>query len=187
MRYGDFAPSGTSVQLESRPKEGVMTNILVRVTTVAIVTIATATFAQETSPCQVAKVTYASFDEHFAQQMIVQPGPAARSVLLMGEKQFTTQRTRWMVVASPNYTKAGPWATVVWIGDRSGSSLFRLAFFDHASGGVKIHWLNEKLLYGSVWWGRIVSTDFIFDVERKAFIYREMADYGELVHPCVRD
>jgi hypothetical protein len=49
---------------------------------------------------------------------------------------------------------------------------------------VEIHWLNEKLLYGSVWWGRTVSTDFVFDAEKRAFIYREMANYGELVQPC---
>jgi len=59
-----------------------------------------------------------------------------------------------------------------------------LTFVDHGNGGVSIQWLNEKLPYGSVGWGRIVSTDFVFDVERKGFIYREMANYGELVQPC---
>jgi hypothetical protein len=44
--------------------------------------------------------------------------------------------------------------------------------------------LNEKLIYGSVWWGRIVATDFIFDVQGNKFIYREMASYGELIQPC---
>jgi len=129
-------------------------------------------------------MAYSPFDEHFADKMILQPGPAPKSTLIMGAMQFTTQRTRWMVVRRPDYMKAGPWATVVWIGNHSGGSLLQLAFFDHASGGVEIRWLNEKLLYGSVWWGRIVSTDFVLDVERKTFIYREMANYGELVQPC---
>jgi len=52
-----------------------------------------------------------------------------------------------------------------------------LSFFDHGRGGVQIHWLNEKLLYGSVWWGRVLSTDFIFDVEQRVFLYKEMANY----------
>jgi hypothetical protein len=141
-------------------------------------------FGQELSLCDNETVTYSPFDEHFAEKMTVQPGPAPRSVMIMGDKQFTNLRTRWLTVRRPDYAKAGPWATVVSIGDRSGSSLIELAFLDHASGGVNIHWLNEKLLYGSVGWGRIVSTDFVFDVEKKTFIYREMANYGELVQPC---
>jgi hypothetical protein len=50
-----------------------------------------------------------------------------------------------------------------------------LTFVDESNGGVKVEWLNEKLLFGQVWWGRIYSTDFILDVEQGKFIYREMA------------
>jgi hypothetical protein len=88
------------------------------------------------------------------------------------------------VVANPDYTQPGPWKTVVWIGSSGEAPRRVLTFLDHANGDVKLQWLNEKLLYGSVWWGRIVATDFIFDVERKTFIYREMADYGAIVQPC---
>ncbi len=73
---------------------------------------------------------------------------------------------------------------MVWIGSSGEAPRRVLTFLDHANGDVKLQWLNEKLLYGSVWWGRIVATDFIFDVERKTFIYREMADYGAIVQPC---
>ena len=154
---------------------------------VGLLTIATATLAQQIPSCRDAMVTYSAFDEHFAANMIIQPGPAPRSALIMGDKQFTSQGTRWMVIAKPDYMKAGPWATAVWVGDRKGSSLLQLAFLDHANGGVNIRWLNEKLLYGSVWWGPIVSTDFVFDVEKRTFLYREMVNYGELVQPCSRD
>ncbi len=34
-------------------------------------------------------------------------------------------------------------------------------------------WINEKLLYIRVWWGKIAATDFIFDVEKKEFIHSE--------------
>jgi len=44
--------------------------------------------------------------------------------------------------------------------------------------------LNEKLIFGEVWWGRIYATDFIFDVEQRKFSYREMAHFGELMEPC---
>jgi hypothetical protein len=144
--------------------------------------IATVSFAQELPSCDSATVQYGPFDEQFAAKMTVQPGPAPRSAVIMGDKQFTRQHTRWMIARNPDYMKAGPWTTVVWIGSKD--KLLMLTFRDHGNGGVSVQWLNEKLIYGSVGWGRIVSTDFIFNVEKQAFIYREMANYGEFVQPC---
>jgi hypothetical protein len=39
--------------------------------------------------------------------------------------------------------------------------------------GPKFHWINEKLLYVRVWWGRIVGTDIIVDVESSRIVYQE--------------
>lgn len=89
-----------------------------------------------------------------------------------------------MIVGKPDLMKPGPWTTVVWLHKSGGGVPQTLSFVDHGSGGVSVQWLNERLLYGSVWWGRIVSTDFIYDVEKKKFLYHEMANYGELVQPC---
>ena len=138
--------------------------------------------AQELPSCRNENVTYSSFDEHYAPNIAVQPGPM--DVLAKGEKQFSPQKTRWMTVTQPDYTKPGPWSTRVSIRKANKDMPEILTFRDHASGGVQIRWLNEKLLYGSVWWGRIVSTDFVFDAEKKTFIYREMANYGEVVRRC---
>jgi len=38
----------------------------------------------------------------------------------------------------------------------------------------KVYWINEKLLYIQVWWGRVLGTYLIFDVEKEDVIYREM-------------
>ncbi|HEY6265129.1 MAG TPA: hypothetical protein VIW93_10015 [Candidatus Acidoferrum sp.] len=65
-----------------------------------------------------------------------------------------------------------------------GSKVLQLTFQNHASGGTSIQWLNEKLLFGRVWWGRIYSTAFIVDVEKEQFIYKQMAEYGEMIQPC---
>jgi len=70
------------------------------------------------------------------------------------------------------------------IGNSAGSKVLQLTFQNHASGSVSIRWLNEKLLFGRVWWGRIYSTDFILDVEKEQFIYKQMAHYGEMIEPC---
>jgi len=75
---------------------------------------------------------------------------------------------------------------VVWIGNSGEAQTRMLTFIDTRVVELKLQWLNEKLVYGSVWWGRIVATDFIFDVQRGTFIYREMADCGAVVQPCQR-
>jgi hypothetical protein len=121
---------------------------------------------------------------NFADRIKSQPGPA--TALIMGDKQLSPQRTRWMIISKPDYRKAGRGTTVVWVRNADRGVAELLTFVDHGSGGVNVQWLNEKLLYGSVWWGRMVSTDFIFDFEKKELIYREMANYGQLVQPCRR-
>jgi hypothetical protein len=80
--------------------------------------------------------------------------------------------------------KPGPWTTRVYVGSGDQEAGLVLTAVDHASGGLNVRWMNEKFLYGQVWWGRIYSTDFILDVEARKFIYREMAHYGELIEPC---
>jgi len=39
-------------------------------------------------------------------------------------------------------------------------------------------WISEKLIFIRVWWGRIVGSDLIFDVEKREFVYREMIHDG---------
>ena len=157
---------------------------LIGATLVAIVAfiVDSQSFAQDLPSCGDRSVTYSPFDEHFAANVAARAGPI--NALNVGEKQFSPQKTIWMTVNRPDYTKPGPWNTQVFIRTAKGGTPELLTFIDHGSGGVELQWLNEKLLYGSVWWGRIVSTDFIFDVEKKNFIYKEMANYGELVQPC---
>jgi hypothetical protein len=41
-------------------------------------------------------------------------------------------------------------------------------------------WVSEKLLFVRVWWGRVLGTDFIFDVEQESFVYREMFNDGNI-------
>jgi len=152
--------------------------------TIMVALMVVSSLAQELPSCDNEKVDYSPFDTNFADRMKSQPGPA--TALIMGDKQFSPQRTRWMIISKPDFMKAGPWTTVIWVRNADRGVPEMLTFVDHGSGGVNVQWLNEKLLYGSVWWGRIVSTDFIFDFEKKEFIYREMASYGQLVQPCRR-
>jgi len=133
--------------------------------------------------CSGRHVTYEPFDQHFSAKMRVQSAPLNSQG--KGVEQFSPQRSRFAVVQKTDFNKPGPWATEIWIRDVQGEKApLLLSFTDHANGGVEIHWINEKLIYGSVWWGRIVSTDFVFDIDNQSFIYHEMANYGELIQPC---
>ena len=82
----------------------------------------------------------------------------------------------------PEYSKGGPHTTTIYIGTIDDDPSLMIVVRQHE--GIRVRWLNEKLLYGSVAWGRIVSTDFIFDVEARKFIYEEMENFGELIEPC---
>ena len=146
------------------------------------------TLSQESHPsltkCGQAKVQYTPFDENYAQRIILREvqnsGPSEQE----GNKEYSPQRTAWVSPSSPEYSRPGPWNTTVTIGTMAASKVLQLAFQDHASGGASVQWLNEKLLLGHVWWGRIYSTDFMLDVEQEQFIYKQMAHYGEIVEPC---
>ncbi len=48
------------------------------------------------------------------------------------------------------------------------------------------HWINEKLIFIRVYWGRIVGTDLIFDAEKQKFIYREMVYDGTILYQQTR-
>ncbi len=95
------------------------------------------------------------------------------------------QGTRYASLDGADFSKPGPWSTAVFIGGVGlNGHLLKLSFVDHANGGVQMQWLNEKLLFVQVWWGRIVSTDIILDVSSKTVLYEEMAQYGEMIQAC---
>lgn len=49
---------------------------------------------------------------------------------------------------------------------------------DHVSSMPEIKWVNEKLLFVRIWWGRILGTDFIIDIEERKIVYKEMVNDG---------
>jgi hypothetical protein len=51
---------------------------------------------------------------------------------------------------------------------------------------VRVHWINEKLIFIRVWWGRIVGTDIIFDVEKQVYLSLEMVVDGTQLYNQTR-
>ena len=98
---------------------------------------------------------------------------------------LSPQGTASYIVREPDTMRPGPWTTVVDIsGNKARPLNLRIRFTDHLSGGVRVSWLNEKLLWLQMWRGRLVSTDAILDVETGVFLYQQDANYGSLVIPC---
>jgi hypothetical protein len=44
----------------------------------------------------------------------------------------------------------------------------------------RVEWVNEKLVYIEVWWGNVLGSCFVFDVETEAMVHREMVHDGAL-------
>lgn len=140
--------------------------------------------ALERSKCGSAKVRYAPFDEGFSGKFQIRSSPGPDAQISSKDKIFSTQHTRWLIEALPDTMKPGPWTTRVYVGAGGSAPDVELRLIDETKGGVSARWLNEKLIFGEVWWGRIYATDFIFDVEQQKYVYREMAHFGELMEPC---
>jgi len=98
---------------------------------------------------------------------------------------MSPQGTRWFVELDPDYmsTKV-PWTTTLYIkGGSDGRRTWKASFIDHGNT-FSASWINEKLLFVQVWWGRMASSDLIFDVNQGTIIYNEFAHYGELFEAC---
>jgi hypothetical protein len=52
--------------------------------------------------------------------------------------------------------------------------------FENVAQPLHPRWLNEKLVFVRVAWGRIAFSDLIFDVEKRELVFHEEARYGQL-------
>jgi hypothetical protein len=92
--------------------------------------------------------------------------------------------SRWLVEERPDTMRPGPWTTRIYVFDATDTRhCVRIQLTDHAGYDVQRSWLNEKMLFVRVSWGRIVSTDFVLDAETLKFAYAEDANYFRLVYP----
>ncbi len=129
--------------------------------------------------CDDLRIKYAPVDQKYADRMVIEPSTQSRP---NGATRTSPQHTRWVLAVEPDYSKAGPWTTNIWVGEGDTQTTVRLIVKEHE--GFSIQWLNEKLLYGSVSWSKTLNTVFIFDVEAKKFVYREMEDASEMGQDC---
>lgn len=108
-----------------------------------------------------------------------------QDVLAGLEAERSPHATSALYISRPDTTKPGPWQTHVYVtGNKARPLSLEVVVKDHHSYDVRTRWINEKLLWLVVWWGRIASTELILNVETATFEYAEDADYGILILPC---
>jgi len=89
-----------------------------------------------------------------------------------------------LFVDQADMTKDAPWTSRVYVVTQSPvANGVIVTVSDHSNGGVRATWLNEKLVFLQVWWGRIRSTDLVLDVGLGRWIYAESADSLALILP----
>jgi hypothetical protein len=59
--------------------------------------------------------------------------------------------------------------------------------FSELFGLAEVKWVNEKLLFMRPWWGRILGTDLIYDVEAERIVYVETVTDGYLAYQQFRE
>jgi hypothetical protein len=93
--------------------------------------------------------------------------------------------SRALIIQKADTMKPPPWSTRLFIQDVPGAgATLRIEFRDHATYGVSHTWLNDHLLFLRVWWGRIVSSDFILDAASGAIVLAEDASYLGTILPA---
>lgn len=92
--------------------------------------------------------------------------------------------SRAVVIQHADTTRPAPWTTRVIVQDTPDArKALHVEIRDHATYGVSHLWLNDRLLFLRVWWGRIVSTDLVVNAETGRIIHAEDAAYTGVIQP----
>ena len=65
----------------------------------------------------------------------------------------------------------GPYSNIIEVFSTRGNPIAWRLEIVNLKDNVRLQWLNEELLFIQAWWGRIVSTDLIFELSSGRFVY----------------
>ncbi|UCD75699.1 MAG: hypothetical protein JSV91_02055 [Phycisphaerales bacterium] len=95
------------------------------------------------------------------------------------KRELSPNGAYWYGVMEDDRTQPGPWhAKVVVYNERD----YHLDLTVHDYRHIKARWVNEKLLYVELWWGRILGTCLVVDVESEKIIHAEMVHDGHIAY-----
>jgi len=109
------------------------------------------------------------------ERVTIGPGPTERPP---GTGETSPNGAYRFWVEAPDTSVPGPWRASVRI-DHERPQLLELGLEDVA-GTVHPRWVNEKLLFVRVPWGRLQMSDLVLDVESGEIVHHEVAVSGEL-------
>ena len=95
------------------------------------------------------------------------------------EKVSSPNKAYWYYYERPDFKKPGPWSTIIHVSNER-NYLIEIQLLDHSQYEPTASWINEKLLYIQVWWGRILGSYLIFDVEKERIVIGEMIHDGQV-------
>jgi hypothetical protein len=122
------------------------------------------------------RIYHSPFDKEFDKRVRFSRVPLTES---KGEKVFSQNRAYWFSERKPDFTRPGPWTTTLLLFNER-SYLIEIQLVDHGSYESKVRWINEKLLYFEMWWGKILGSYFIYDVEKEKSVIQEMIHDGQI-------
>jgi hypothetical protein len=131
---------------------------------------------------QEGRIFHSKFENDFEGRIRISHTQLDKKILekIEKEKNYSPNKAYWFVVDSPDTMKPGPWSTEIRVFNER-DSIIKIELVDHAATYVtSIRWVNEKLLYVQLWWGRILGTYFIFDVEKEKIVIKEMVYDGDI-------
>ncbi|PCJ54050.1 MAG: hypothetical protein COA79_22360 [Planctomycetota bacterium] len=119
---------------------------------------------------------HTKFKKSFEENIIISHGsfPAKKLEIIKSPNKAYS-----FGIFRPDTTKKAPWTTKIFINNEKKASLV-VILRDHSQYMTKAKWINEKLLFVRVHWGRILWSDIILDVETEKIIYKEMVNDGTI-------
>lgn len=122
------------------------------------------------------RVFHTAFDERWSERVQVRKVAAEDTC---SEKIYSPNKAYWYSVAVGPQTRQVHDVRVDIFSERD--YLVRLELSQiYMNFEKKVRWINEKLLYVRVWWGRALGADLIFDVETERIVYMENVHFGTI-------
>ncbi len=92
-------------------------------------------------------------------------------------KNFSQNNAYWFVIVEPDFNNEGPWSSEIYIFNER-EYLIKIVLKEHSSYTPEVFWINDKYLHIKVWWGRVLGSIFIYDVEKERIVIKEMIHDG---------
>jgi hypothetical protein len=127
------------------------------------------------------RMFHSEFDKNYENRIRISHAQIDEKILLgknIKERNYSPNKAYWFVANFPDTMKPGPWSTEIRVFNER-DYIIKIELVDYAAQYVTTtKWINEKLLYIELWWGRVLGTYFIFDAEKEKVVIREMVHDG---------